>query len=83
MKPAQNRKNTVCLEIEVTGLDEWKRACELWKQPGCFSERITLIADSHNESEQQQEPAPILAAQPWPCLWINPLLSRYRLYPTI
>ena len=35
-----------CLEMEITSFPKWKRACELWNQPGWVSVRVSLAVES-------------------------------------
>ena len=47
-----------CLELEITSFPQWKRACELWNQPGWVSKRVPLAVDSRAEIARQQAFAP-------------------------
>ena len=41
-----------CLNLEIAGFDQLKRAGGLWKQPFCVSTRVALAAASRAESER-------------------------------
>ena len=49
-----------CLELEIASFPKWKRACELWSQPGRVSKRISLAVESRAELERQQAFAPAM-----------------------
>ena len=49
-----------CLEIEIARFPCWKRACELWNQPGWVSKHISLAVDSRGETARQQAFAPAI-----------------------
>ena len=51
-----------CLEMEITSLPKWKRACELWNQPGWVSKRVSLAVESRAEVARQQAFAPTMLA---------------------
>ena len=51
-----------CLELEIASFPKWKRACELWSQPGWVSKRISLAVESRAELERQQAFAPAMLA---------------------
>ena len=51
-----------CLELEIASFPKWKRACELWSQPGWVSKRISLAVESRAELERQQAFAPTMLA---------------------
>ena len=51
-----------CLEMEITSFPKWKRACELWNQPGWVSKRVSLAAESRAEVARQQAFAPTMLA---------------------
>ena len=51
-----------CLELEIASFPKWKRACELWNQPGWISKRISLAVESRAEVARQQAFAPALIA---------------------
>ena len=38
-----------CLELEIASFPKWKRACELWSQPGWISKRVSLAVESRAE----------------------------------
>ena len=44
------------LNLELTGFDDWKRGCELWKQPGWLSKRIAVVAASRAGTARAQTP---------------------------
>ena len=39
-----------CLELEFASFPKWKRACELWNQPGWVSKRVSLAVESRTET---------------------------------
>ena len=43
----QARWEEYCLELEVASFPKWKRACELWSQPGWISRRVALAVEGH------------------------------------
>ena len=47
-----------CLELEIASFPQWKRACQLWNQPGWISKRISLAVESRAETARQQAFAP-------------------------
>ena len=47
-----------CLEIEFASFSNWKKACELWNQPGWVFKRISLAVDSRAEIARQQAFSP-------------------------
>ena len=51
-----------CFELEIASFPKWKRACELWSQPGWVSKRISLAVESRAELERQQAFAPTMLA---------------------
>ena len=51
-----------CLKMEITGFPKWKRACELWNQPGWVSKRVSLAVESQAEVARQQALAPTMLA---------------------
>ena len=51
-----------CLELEIASFPKWKRACELWSQPGWVSKRISLAVESRAELVRQQAFAPAMLA---------------------
>ena len=51
-----------CLELEVASVPKWKRACELWSQPGWISRRVALAVESRAEVARQQAFAPTMLA---------------------
>ena len=65
-----------CLELEIASFPKWKRACELWSQPGWISRRVALAVEGRAEIARQQAFAPTMLAQRWRCLWIGPSLNR-------
>ena len=51
-----------CLELEVASFPKWKRACELWSQPGWISRRVALAVEGRAEIARQQAFAPTMLA---------------------
>ena len=51
-----------CLKLEITSFPKWKRACELWNQPGWISKRISLAVESRAEIARRQADAPTMMA---------------------
>ena len=51
-----------CLELEIASFPKWKRACELWNQPGWVSKRVSLAVESRAETARQQAFAPTMLA---------------------
>ena len=51
-----------CLELEIARFPKWKRACELWSQPGWISKRVSLAVESRAEIARQQAFAPAMVA---------------------
>ena len=51
-----------CLELEIASFPEWKRACELWSQPGWISRRVALAVEGRIEIARQQAFAPTMIA---------------------
>ena len=51
-----------CLELEIASFPRWKRACELWNQPGWISKRVSLAVESRAEIARQQAFAPAMVA---------------------
>ena len=51
-----------CLELEIASFPKWKRACELWSQPGWISKRVSLAVESRAEIARQQAFAPAMVA---------------------
>ena len=51
-----------CLELEIASFPKWKRACELWSQPGWVSKRVSLEVESRAEIARQQAFAPAMVA---------------------
>ena len=51
-----------CLELEIAGFPKWKRACELWSQPGWISRRVALAVEGRAEIARQQAFAPTMLA---------------------
>ena len=51
-----------CLELEIVSFPKWKRACELWSQPGWISKRVSLAVESRTEIARQQAFAPAMVA---------------------
>ena len=51
-----------CLELEVASFPKWKRACELWSQPGWISRRVALAVGGRAEIARQQAFAPTMLA---------------------
>ena len=51
-----------CLEMEVASFPKWKRACELWSQPGLISRRVALAVEGRAEIARQQAFAPTMLA---------------------
>ena len=51
-----------CLELEIASFPQWKRACELWSQPGWISKRVSLAVESRAEIARQQAFAPAMVA---------------------
>ena len=51
-----------CLELEIASFPKWKRACELWSQPGWISRRVALAVESRAETARQQAFAPTMLA---------------------
>ena len=51
-----------CLELEIASFPKWKRASELWSQPGWISERVSLAVESRAEIARQQAFAPAMVA---------------------
>ena len=51
-----------CLELEIASFPKWKRACELWNQPGWVSKRVSLAVESRAETVRQQAFAPTMLA---------------------
>ena len=51
-----------CLALEVASFPKWKRACELWSQPGWISRRVALAVEGRAEIARQQAFAPTLLA---------------------
>ena len=51
-----------CLELEIASFPKWKRACELWNQPGWISKRVSLAVESRAETARQQAFAPTMLA---------------------
>ena len=47
-----------CLNLEISILEVWKRACGLWKQTGWISKRVTLAATSRADGELSRIFAP-------------------------
>ena len=39
-----------CLELEIASFPKWKRACELWNQPGWVSKRVSSAVESRAET---------------------------------
>ena len=54
------------LELEIDSFPKWKRACELWSQPGWISKRFSLAVESRAEIARQQAFAPAMVV-PWLC----------------
>ena len=51
-----------CLELEIASFPKWKRACELWSQPGWISRRVALAVEDRAEIARQQAFAPTMLA---------------------
>ena len=51
-----------CLELEIASFPKWKRACELWSQPGWISRRVALAVEGRAEIARQQALAPTMLA---------------------
>ena len=51
-----------CLELEIASFPKWKRACELWSQPGWISRRVALAVEGRAEIARQQAFAPTMLA---------------------
>ena len=51
-----------CLKLEIASFPKWKRACELWSQPGWISKRISLAVENRAEATRQQALAPATVA---------------------
>ena len=51
-----------CLELEIASFPRWKRAWELWSQPGWNSKRVSLAVESRAEIARQQAFAPAMVA---------------------
>ena len=51
-----------CLELEIANFPKWKRACELWSQPGWVSRRVALAVEDRVEIARQQAFAPTMLA---------------------
>ena len=51
-----------CLELKIASFIKWKRACELWSQPGWISRRVALAVESRAEIARQQAFAPTMLA---------------------
>ena len=49
-----------CLELEVASFPNWKRACELWSQPGWISRRVALVVEGRAEIARQRAFAPTM-----------------------
>ena len=46
------------IEIEIASFPNWKRAIQLWEQPGWISKRIALAVNGRAETARQQAFAP-------------------------
>ena len=51
-----------CLELEIASFPKWKRACELWSQPGWIPKRVSLAVEGKAEIARQQAFAPAMVA---------------------
>ena len=49
-----------CPELEIASFPKWKRACELWSQPGWISKRVSLAVERRAEIARQQAFAPTM-----------------------
>ena len=49
-----------CLKLEIASFHKWKRACELWNQPGWISKRVSLAVESRAEIARRQAYAPTM-----------------------
>ena len=47
-----------CLNLEISSFEVWKRACGLWKQAGCISNRVALAANSRAEADSRSPNQP-------------------------
>ena len=63
-----------CLELEIANFPKWKRACELWNQPGWISKRVSLAVESRAETARQQAFAPTMLA---------PTMAMSRIRPSM
>ena len=57
-----------CLNLEISNIELWKRACELWKQTGWVSKRVALAATSRAEAERSRTFAPPPQSNPTPTM---------------
>ena len=62
-----------CLELEVASFPKWKRACELWSQPGWISRRVALAVESRAETARQQAFAPTMLAPTMAMSLVRPI----------
>ena len=51
-----------CLELEIASFPKWKRARELWSQPGWVSKRVSLAVERRAMIARQQAFAPTMVA---------------------
>ena len=58
----RTRWEEYCLELEIASFPKWKRACELWSQPGWISRRVALAVEGRAEIARQQAFAPTMLA---------------------
>ena len=63
-----------CLELEIANFPKWKRACELWNQPGWISKLVSLAVESRAETARQQAFAPTMLA---------PTMAMSRIRPSM
>ena len=54
------KREEYCLELEIASFPKWKRACELWSQPGWISRRVALAVKTRAETARQQAFAPTM-----------------------
>ena len=46
----QNEQDGKSIELEIASFPKWKRACELWSQPGWISRRVALAVEGRAEN---------------------------------